>query len=100
MLTLLPAKEQTTELDRIAMIVEVEGRVLSEECVEGVFVECMRMGSASAEDHDIGDIDNTNATFRDKFEEESGSSDKFESDSNTNTDQDTPDIGMSDDHLN
>lgn len=78
------AEQQTLQLDGVTMVIEVDRLVFGEEAVEGLVGERVRVRAARAKDHEIRDVDDADAEFRDEFAEEGGGGDDFEGDFHTN----------------
>lgn len=81
--------QETFEFDGITVVVEVHVLVLGEQSVEGVVGERVGMGAAGSEDHEVGDVHDSNTEGGDEFAEECGGCDDFKGDFDTNTDEDT-----------
>ena len=70
------------------MVVEVDELVGGEEGVPVGVGERMWVSAFWAEDHEVGDVDDTDAEVGEELAEESGAGDDLEGDLDTDTDED------------
>ena len=76
------------ELNGVAVVVEDHRLVLGEERLEALVAERMRVRAVGAEDHEVGDVDDTDPECGDLLAEERRGGNDLEGHLHTDTDED------------
>ena len=83
------SKQQSPELNWIAVVVEDNGAVLREQCFECLLSERVRMQTCIGENHEVGDVDYAHAQIGGDFAKEGSSSNDFERHFDSKADENT-----------
>lgn len=81
-------EEQSFHIHWVAVVVDNNGLVVGEQRVESIVGQGVGMRSTNTEDHQVGDIDDSNTKLGRVLAEKGCSSDNFERDFYTNANQD------------
>lgn len=79
--------QESLELNGVPVIVEVDAPVLGEESLEGVFRQRVGVRATGGEDHEVGDVHDSDAKLGNELAQEGGGGDDLERDFDAKTNE-------------